>query len=315
MHNNNYIYHFNYNVNESDLCKFESKYIFNKEEQNKLLFSDIKVEPSCSAFIKKRIDIMLSSEDYNTLIENIKDKDIHVEGFKVEYLVLHGDKTGYRDRLDKLKDIGYSIEGEPDYYNPTITYALCWKEGIWYFGVMNKDSFDWHKHKQKPCSFSNSIDTSVAKALINIASEANKEHSIIDACCGVGTVMLEACYSGNNIEGCDINEKICDQARKNLSHFNYNAKVYNSDIKDISKNYDSAIVDLPYNLFCFADDDTIAHIINSTAEIADKLIIVSTSDISNFINNAGLKVADFCNIRKGRKTKFTRKIWVCHKQL
>ena len=91
MQQDQYIYHFNYNSNESDLCKFESKYLFQKEEQDKLLFSDIKVDPSCSAFIKKRVDVLLANESYAQLIESIQQQQIQVEGFKVEYLVLNGD--------------------------------------------------------------------------------------------------------------------------------------------------------------------------------------------------------------------------------
>ena len=313
MHQNKYIYSFSYDLNENELCKLESRYIFNKEEKNKLLFSDIKVEPSSSAFIKSRLDIISFSEDYSALINEIKKESICIEGFKVEYIVLDGDTTEYTERLKKLKDIGYSIEGIPDYYNPTITYALCYYEGIWYFGNLIKDNFDWHKHKQKPCSYSNSISMHVAKALVNIAAKTNKESKLLDACCGVGTIMLEACFAGNNIEGCDINEKIYNHAQENLSHFNYTANVYHSDIKDISTKYETAIIDLPYNLFSYANDDSILHIIESTAKITDRLVIVSTSDITNLISNTGFKISDYCSIKKMGKAKFTRKIWVCEK--
>jgi len=313
MQINNYIYSFCYDNTESELCKLESRYIFNKEEKNKLLFSEIKAEPSSSAFIKNRLDITLSSEDYSTLINEIKKESICVDGFKVEYLVLDGDTTEYAERLEKLKDIGYSIEGNPDYYKPTITYALCYYEGIWYFGILVKNNLDWHKHKQKPYSYSNSININIAKALVNIAAKANKEKKLLDACCGVGTIMLEACFAGNNIEGCDINWKVCRQARENLSHFNYTTNVYRSDIKDISNRYDAAIIDLPYNLFSCADEDTVFHIIESTVEITDRLVIVSASDIANLISNAGLRISDCCIVSKRGKANFARKIWVCEK--
>ena len=313
MHKNNYLYSFNYDNNESDLCKLESKYIFNKEEKNKLLFSDIKAEPSSSAFIKKRLDISLFSEDYSTLINEIKTARISIEGFKVEYLVLDGDETEYSERLNKLRDIGYAIESYPDYYSPTITYGLSYYKGVWYFGILIRNDLSWQKHKQKPCSYSNSISMSIAKVLVNIAARANKETKILDACCGVGTIMLEACFAGNNIEGCDINEKICKHARENLSHFNYTANVYHSDIKDISKRYDAAIIDLPYNLFSIANENNISHIIESTAEITNRLVIVSTSDITNLISKTGLRISDYCSVKKIGKAKFTRKIWVCEK--
>jgi tRNA (guanine10-N2)-dimethyltransferase len=313
MQRTKYIYSFSYETFESELCKLESRYIFNKEEKNKLLFSDIKAEPSSSAFIKKRIEIISFSEDYSTLINEIKKESICNEGFKIEYLVCAGDTTEYAERLKKLREIGYSIEGDTDYHNPTTTYVLCYYEGVWYFGISIKDNLAWHKHKQKPCSYSNSISTNIAKALVNIASKANKETKLLDACCGVGTIMLEACFAGINMEGCDINGKICMDARENLSHFNYTANIYHSDIKDISKRYEAAIIDLPYSLFSSATDNDILHIIESTAEITDRLVIVSTSDITNLISNIGFTISDYCSVSKRGKVNFAREIWVCEK--
>ena len=315
MQVNKHIYSFSYDNTEGELCKLESRHIFNREEKNRQLFSDIKVEPSSSAYIKKRLDVISFSDDYATLITEVKKESICVEGFKVEYLVLDCDTTAYADRLKKLKDIGFSIEGDPDYYNPTITYGLCSYEDIWYFGILIKDNFEWHKHNKKPCSFSNSISVSIAKALVSIATKADKEKKIIDACCGVGTIMLEACFVGNEIDGCDINWKASRDARINLSHFNYTSTVYRSDIKDISLRYDAAILDLPYNLYSRSSDDEVLHIIQSSAELSDRLIIVSTSDITDFIIGTGYRIADHCSVSKRGKANFARKIWVCEKNI
>ena len=115
------------------------------------------------------------------------------------------------------------------------------------------------------------------------------------------------------MEGCDINEKICKNAQENLSHFNYTANVYHSDIKDISKRYDAAIIDLPYNLYSNATDNDILHIIESTAAITDRIVIISIADITNLISNTGFKISDYCTVSKSGKRKFTRKIWVCEK--
>lgn len=315
MQNNKYIYTFAYHTIESELCKLESRYVFSKEEKDRLLFSDIKVEPSSSAFINKRLDVISSSEDYTTLIDDIKKEKICAEGFKVEYLVFDGDKTEYTERLSKLKDIGFSIDGTPDYHNPQKTYTLCLYEGVWYFSTLIKNNFSWQNHKQKPKSYSNSITMSIAKVLVNIASKGNKDKVLLDACCGVGTIMLEACFAGQQIEGCEINLKICKDARENLSHFDYTANVFHSDIKDISKSYEAAIIDLPYNLFSFSTDEEVLHIIESTAKITERMVIVSTSDITNLIHNTGFQIKDYCTIGKKGNRQFTRKIWVCEKKV
>ncbi len=315
MSENKYLYIFNYDTIDESLCKLESRQLFNEEEKNKLLFSNIEIDPSHSAFIKKRLDVWIFSNNYSSLISKIKQLNIHQEGFKVEYVLLSGDKTNYKDRLSKLKDIGYNINGFPDYYHPSITYGLCFHCGRWYFGELRKNTFAWHKHKTKPCSYSNSISIHIAKALVNIAAQSNKDCELLDACCGVGTIMLEACFAKKSIEGCDINEKISEHARKNLSFFNYEADVHHSDIKNLSKHYHAAIIDLPYNLMSEADDASTLHIIQSVARISRRIIIVSITDIEKLITKSNLAITDYCSVQKGRKASFQRRIWVCESKI
>jgi len=150
---------------------------------------------------------------------------------------------------------------------------------------------------------------------VSIASNGNKTNKILDACCGAGTVMLEGCNSGFNIEGCDINLKACNNTRENLSYYNYTANVYLSDIKDLNKKYDSAIIDLPYNLYAYSNDAIISNIIESTAKLAARIVIVSISDVETIIKKSGLKISDFCTVEKRGKIKFTRNIWVCEKDI
>ena len=153
----------------------------------------------------------------------------------------------------------------------------------------------------------------IAKSLLCIATKGDTSKHLLDACCGVGTIILEGCISGFNIEGCDINPKSCKHTEKNLNYYNYISKVYCSDIKNITKKYDTAIIDLPYNLYSYSNESITSNIINSTAKLTEKLIIVSISDIQIMINDAGLEVIDYCTVEKRGKSKFSRKIWVCKK--
>lgn len=313
MQNKQHLYTFIYAINEIGLCRLECQELFGQVENEKMLFTNTVIEPSHSAFIKKRLDIYCKANNYNTLLGDIEKQNIFAEDFKVEYLILEGDNTNYADRLKKLKDIGYRIEGTPNYHNPTTSYAMCHYGNYWYFGQVLKNNYAWLKHKEKPQSFSNSINIKIAKALVNIAVKGNCKLNLLDACCGVGTVMLEACFAGINIEGCDINWKVCVKSRENLAYFNYSAPVLRSDIKDITKHYDAAIIDLPYNLFSRADENTFLHIITSAAQITNRLVIVSTADITFAIKNAGMKVTGHASVKKMGKTLFERHIWLCER--
>lgn len=309
-----YIYAFKYDYHHQELSYLESRQLFGHVHTDNLLFSEKVIDPSSSAFIKSRLTIEQIAATYSELVKQIATRGIVKEGFKVEYLTLSGDTTTYPERLEKLREIGHIITGEPDYDKPTIIYALAYHAGNWFFGELQKHDADWQKHKQKPYSFSNSIGMNIGKTLVSLASKGNSTRRLLDACCGVGTVMLEACFSGVHITGCDINWKACKHTRDNLEHYDYKAEVYCTDIKDLQMSFDAAIIDLPYNLYTYSDEIITLNIISSSAKIAPRLVIVSITDITAIIEESGLYVADYCTVEKRGKTKFTRNIWVCERQ-
>lgn len=309
-----FIYSFKYDYHHDELCKLESRQIFDEEEKDNLLFTDVKVTPTVSPFIKNRFEIIANAESFTELVKSVNNKNIHADGFKAEYLILEGDSTGYAERLEKLREIGFSIEGKAEYYHPSITYSICIYNDVWYFGIIVKNSVEWQNHKQKPYSFSNSICLKIAKTLISIATKVDKSVTLLDSCCGVGTILLEACYSGFNIEGCEISYKAWKHTMDNLAHYDYTAIVYNADINQISNKYDAVIIDLPYNLYSYSNDEITLNIIESSAKLTERMVIVSISDIEPIINNCGFKVTDYCTVEKRGKSTFQRKIWVCEKE-
>lgn len=60
------------------------------------------------------------------------------------------------------------------------------------------------KYDDKPNTFSNSLDIRLARTLINIAGENDQTKTMIDPCCGMGTVVLEGLALGYSIKGFDI---------------------------------------------------------------------------------------------------------------
>ncbi|MFK7756967.1 MAG: TRM11 family methyltransferase [Flavobacteriales bacterium] len=308
-----FLYPYKFDYHHSELCKLETRQIFGEEVKDKLVFSDREVDPSISPFMKGRFEIILCSDSYNSLLKSIQNKDIQTHGFKVEYVILDGDANDFKERKSKLRGVGYSIFAAPDFDNPSITYAICTHKGAWYFGMFTEANNDWYKHKNKPQSFSNSIDQKIGKTLVGLASKGNTDMRLLDACCGVGTVMLEACSSGFSIDGCDIHPKACVHARANLAHYDYKSKVYYSDIKDLDQNYDAAIIDLPYNLYSYSNETITSHIISSAVKLAARIVIVSISDIEPIIKTARLVISDFCTVEKRGGSQFKRNVWVCER--
>ena len=74
-------------------------------------------------------------------------------------------------------------------------------------------------------TFSNSLDIRLARTLINIAGENDQTKTMIDPCCGMGTVVLEGLALGYSIKGFDISRDISWKARCNLNHFGFDGLV------------------------------------------------------------------------------------------
>ena len=56
------------------------------------------------------------------------------------------------------------------------------------------------KHDDKPNTFSNSLDIRLARTLVNLAAGDNDQVTIVDPCCGMGTVVLEGLALDLDIE-------------------------------------------------------------------------------------------------------------------
>jgi len=165
------------------------------------------------------------------------------------------------------------------------------------------------KHNKKPNSNSHSLKTRTAKALVNIAVGDGLNCKLIDPCCGVGTVVIEAISMQINVKGYEINWLIARKAEKNLAFFGYKNVITNGNMHDIKEHFDVAIVDIPYGLFTPVSSEQQCDIIKSARRIADKLVIITCEDMDKALISEGFEIVDHCHVTKGN---FMRTISICH---
>jgi tRNA G10 N-methylase Trm11 len=148
----------------------------------------------------------------------------------------------------------------------------------------------------------------VARAVVNIAVPVVDGTRLIDPCCGIGTVVIEALSMGIDATGFDNNPLAVRGARVNLAHFGMPDVVRLADMRSLGGRYDSAIVDLPYNLCSVISAGERLEILESARRLADRIVIVTTGMIDDSLAQAGLVIEDRCVVRKGR---FERQIILC----
>lgn len=302
-----YLYTIKSTVYEENLCKMEMKYLFNKLPENGCLFSDYYVEPYRSAFIKQCISIIYTGNTLEEIVSQIINDNLSYEDFKVSFINIEED-VAFQDRRRAEYIIGYNINGFADIHNPKVLLGVTKINDKWIFGRLEENKTTWLKHNHKPYSYSNALGVRVARALVNIAVCNNLKLRLIDPCCGVGTVVMEALNQGINIKGCDINPLVAESAKKNLKFFGYEDVITNEDMHNIKQIYDAAIVDLPYGLFSIVTLEEQLNIIKDTRRIAKKGIFITYDDMEKYFISLGFTIMDKCHVDKGSLKRY---ITVC----
>ncbi|BEP27863.1 TRM11 family SAM-dependent methyltransferase [Helicovermis profundi] len=305
------MYNVNYSEYEEDLCNIEVRSLFNMELKDKIFYSKVKIDPSISPFIKNRFKIIYKTLNFEDLLIFVENDKTLKEDFIVKYLKLLSGDPYAANRNSFCKKVASKFRMDPNYRSPKIMYAITFYKGFWYFGELTKNNYKWRNHNNRPYTYSNSLKINMAKVLINIAGKGDLSKTIVDPLCGAGTVLLEGCFAGYDISGYDIGEKISNSAKENVKFFSYKAKVTNKAIQDVNAHYDVSIVDLPYGLRSQITPEGQRVIIENAKRISDRIIVVSSKDISLMIENENLKIVDKCKFIKSVKRDFARYVWVC----
>jgi tRNA G10 N-methylase Trm11 len=306
-----FIYNYASPGEEKELCALEMRSFFGEDTESSILESTLKIDPSRSPFMRGRMDVIIESEQFEDLIEQVKKIELTGSTFKVMYVKVAGpEKVDFEERRRIEREVGLQIPGEPELVNPDVLFGIMNVNERWVFGEYHSSEAVWLNHQQKPHSYSTSLSTRVARAVANIAVPDSAGVKAIDPCCGIGTVVVEALSMGIDIVASDINPLILPGTRENIAHFGYATEVAFKDIRKVNGRYDVAIIDMPYNLCSVITPEEQLEMLQSTYKFADKVVIVTIEPIDPIIGDAGFEIADRCVVRKGT---FEREIIVCQK--
>lgn len=305
-----YLYIYNYSDNEQDLCEMEFRIIFNQLMSSKYHLSNHLFDYTRSPFIRARLDIISSSTEFNDIVEYLNKAQLCYYNFKVIYLKNDITHVAYKESLERCKALAYPINGSVNMQKPETIFAVTNINNVWYFGILNENKV-WRDHFDKPYSYSHSLNMKDARTIVNMAVGNEKDLKVIDPCCGIGTVVLEALSMGINIKGIDINRDVSYQARLNLEHFGYDPLIIEKkDMRELTEYYDVAIMDIPYGVYSpFTYNDQL-ELLEGAYRISDKLLLVSHIDMRKELKDIGYEIIDCSSIIKGT---FKRYMTLCKK--
>lgn len=308
-----YLYTFGFRPEEEQLCRLEQRAFFSRDSAtSNYLISDVLVEPNRSPFIRERITLSFVAHSFDELL--VFAEDFSAEGRSYKVVCINDDvigiesKMGLRKRRDIEIAVGSLIEGEVDLQNPKVEFAVAKVGNTYYFGELERGEAVWLQHIDRPVPYSTALSTKHARALVNITAPILDGVRIVDPCCGVGTVVIEALSMGANILGRDMNWFVTSGSRQNIEHFGYEGLIELGPIEAITNTFDAAIIDMPYNVFTHSSDVDKQSIIASARRIAKRVVFVSSENLYENITDEGFNIIDECIIKKHQ---FVRNVYVC----
>lgn len=311
--NERYLYTYAFHEDEADLCALEQRTWFGascaEAGAATWIESGLRLDPSRSPFMKQRLRIRCAGGSAEDIADQAGAMELDGASFKVIFVPADGDADyGQKRELERL--VGSRVRGRAEMRAPDLRFGLARLPDRWVFGELLDQEAVWLRHKDKPRPYSTALSTRVARAIVNIAIPYPDGIRAVDPCCGIGTVLIEALSMGIDIEGFDINPLAVTGARVNLRHFGYSRPelVRIRDIRDHTGRYDTAILDLPYNLCSRLSADEQLALLQSAGRLADRVIVVAMEPVDEQAGKAGLRVKDGCAVRKG---SFSRYVAVC----
>ncbi|WP_090978655.1 TRM11 family methyltransferase [Paenibacillus sp. CF384] len=315
----------------------EMRSLFGCNPNNGCVISDKNIDPGRSPFIRGKLTIQLLGDDAAGIAAQVADA-VRLDGRTFKVVFVGGGDACESFDFDRQraieKEIGWQIVGKAEMRRPDRLFGVAYADGRYLFGEYEKSEALWLKYNDKPQPYSTALSTRVARAVVNIAAPTTKER-VIDPCCGIGTVIIEALSMGISIVGFDNNPLALKGARINLAHFGMPDVVKLADMTTLEPStlllredgggasgsvgsdgavpinrrvFDSAIIDLPYNLCSKLPSAERLAMLRSAGRLAERVIIVTTELIDDDIAEAGFTITDRCIVRKG---KFERQVIAC----
>lgn len=305
-----YFYTFSWKDGEEELARMEQRAVFGCEAGPEgWIRSSCRFEPERSPFVRQRLTVSHESDSLDGLVRLVDGLEAGVGTFKVRYVKTEA-PVDYGEQRRTEARLGAVIRGTVDVRQPGRLFGVARAGGRWMFGEHLPSEAVWLRHQNKPQGYSTALNTRVARALVNMAlpHPDRDGRRLIDPCCGIGTVLVEALSMGLDASGSDVNPLAVKGARINLAHYGMPDVVKVRDVDAVLGRYDAAIVDLPYNLCSVSPPEEQLRILKRVRELAPRAVIVTTEEIDALAADSGLRIADRCTIPKG---KLLRQVLLC----
>lgn len=254
-----------------------------------------------AAFVQMGLRIIAQANTLEELAATVARIEIPASGFRID---LHrSEGAAPLDRHEAIFKIANALQAYPNLDTPQHRFLLLARHtGLLFCEILTRRQPDYQQHTHKPYHTSSSLPAQLARGMVNLVSPPAR--SLLDPCCGTGSILLEAQALGLEAFGCDLNPRMVGMARKNLAFFGYRAEISRMDAQKCRQTADAVVADLPYGQMQIMDQRNIQGILTNCAQLAPVGVFASGMDISAWLEKAGYHAIETYRVRK--RNQFSR---------
>lgn len=255
-----------------------------------------------AAYIQQGLRTIARAASFEELVAIIAVTDFDADGFRID--IHDPDRRADRPTAEMSMMVANGIPFSPNLKRPRSRFVVAMGTDVVTFGAVVAETDQGYRvHDDKPWTTSSSLDSRFARALVNLVPDAR---SIVDPCCGAGSIVLEAASLGMEAHGADWKPAMVGMTTKNLEHFGYEPMVVKADSQSVVRHADAVVTDLPYGQALHRDESVIRGILGRSIEAAPRVVCVAHADITTWLTDSGYVDVDVVAVTKRRG--FTR--WV-----
>ena len=257
-----------------------------------------------AAYTRLCSEQLAAGTNWSELHQAIAQLELHCEAYRIE--VFRPAPKVPVSSSELQKSIADLISGGPDLDHPQTRFAVVITENAWYFGpIISRSAQRWRHQASRPYNYSQAVAPQMARALVNLVAVPGDV--LLDPCCGSGTVVAEALADGIHAWGIEINIALARQAAANLRALRLPANICVGDARNLSGDFDAAVVDFPYGHSAPVAARLYTDILHNLRSQVSRMALVFGHDAHRLLARLGLHIIQTAAVAKGR---FRRHIYV-----
>ena len=257
-----------------------------------------------AAFVHEGVQVLATADSFDELVDQVRTLGAGLDADRFRIDAHDPSDRCTLTRIQMATALADAIPFGPDLSAPRRRFLVVPTATNFLFGdVVAEADAGYRRHDTKPWTTSSSLDSRFARGLVNLVPNAR---SILDPCCGAGSIVLEAASLGLEAFGVDWKTPLVGMTRENLAHFGYAGTVVQADSRTHEQSVDAVVTDVPYGHALDSDEGEIRAIIEQCAAMAPHGVFVAPADITTWLEAAGYTDIEVHTVMKRRG--FTR--WI-----